>query len=397
MKLTRVPAHLTYCTNIHPAKGFTEVWESLKTHALPLKAELSPQAPFGIGLRLSGAESREILAGTNLADFKAWLADNGLYVFTLNGFPHGTFHGARVKEEVHAPDWQTEERVAYTLRLAEVLATLLPAGLEGGISTSPLSYKAWVNAANSATWQKLTDNIVTVAAKLHEFKVSQGKLLHLDLEPEPDGLLENTEELISFFETWLLTYGAGELAARLGVSPEAAQDVLLAHVQVCFDTCHAALAYENPKDALARLKAKGIRVGKVQLSSALELPYTGPQELQEMLAPYVEPVYLHQVIQENQDGSLTRFPDLPAALAAPEDRRAKRWRVHFHVPIFSAHAGTLGTTQETLLQTLEAFRAEPFSQHLEVETYTWSILPAPLQQRLSNSIARELHWVLEAL
>ena len=391
MKLAH--SHLTYCTNIHPAKGFPEVWESLKRHALPLKGSLSPDAPFGIGLRLSGDESRELLAGATLAEFKTWLGENGLYVFTMNGFPYGPFHGEAVKAQVHAPDWRTDERVAYTLRLADILAELLPEGVTGGISTSPLSYKAWINENDTATWQKLTENVVRVAEYLSRLHAERGVMIHLDLEPEPDGLLENMAELIQFFETRLLRSGADMLAERLGVAVKTAKETLLGHIQVCFDTCHVALAYEDPAEVLARLQASGIRVGKVQLSSALELAPVSASETEQTLAPFDEPVYLHQVIQQNRDGTLTHFPDLPQALAALPQAGAERWRVHFHVPVFLDRTEAFGTTQETILKTLALYRKNPFTAHFEVETYTWSILPEALKLELTASIGRELSWV----
>lgn len=385
--------HLTYCTNIHPARGFPEVWESLKQHALPLKASLSPDAPFGIGLRLSGDESRELLEGDTLTKFKHWLDEHGLYVFTMNGFPHGPFHARAVKAQVHAPDWRTEERVDYTVRLAQSLAVLLPEGMTGGISTSPLSYKAWIDENDAATWQHLTENIVRVAECLAKLQTERGVLIHLDLEPEPDGLLENIAELTEFFETWLLKTGAEMLAERLSVSTEAARDTLLTHIQVCFDTCHVAIAYEDPADILAQLAATGIRVGKVQLSSALELSPQDATETKRTLGPFNEPVYLHQVIQEHKGGTLTRFSDLPEALAALPQKDAERWRVHFHVPVFLAQTEAFSTTQKTILKTLELHRQKPFTEHFEVETYTWSILPDTLKLDLTASIERELRWV----
>ena len=393
--MNRGPHHLTYCTNIHPARGFQEVWESLKRHALPLKASLSPDAPFGIGLRLSGDESREILEGDTLARFKAWLDAHGLYVFTMNGFPHGPFHGQPVKAQVHAPDWRTDERVDYTIRLAQSLAELLPEGVTGGISTSPLSYKAWVNETDAATWRQLTENVVRVAEYLARLHAEQGVLIHLDLEPEPDGLLENMSELVRFFRRWVLRDGAEILSERLGVSVDAAREALLTHVQVCFDTCHVALAYEKPTEILTQFDALGIRVGKVQLSSALELIPDALQTRQH-LEPYNEPVYLHQVIQQNMDGSLTRFADLPEALAALPQRDAARWRVHFHVPVFLERTEAFGTTQKTILETLNLHRQRPFTEHFEVETYTWSILPDTLKLGLTASIERELSWAQRA-
>ena len=383
--------HLTYCTNIHPSRGFDEVWASLKTHALPLKAALSPDAPFGIGLRLSGDESRELLTGDTLTKFRAWLEDNGLYVFTMNGFPHGAFHGERVKEQVHAPDWRGEERVAYTLRLIEILAAHHPEGLSGGISTSPLSYKAWVDETEAATWQTLTDNVVRVAEVLARLHSEKSLLIHLDIEPEPDGLLENSAELIAFFDSWLLPVGGARLAARLGVPEHEAQAALLRHIQVCFDTCHVALAFENPADVLAAFSARGIRVGKVQISSALELSPGDAAATRTALEPFNEPVYLHQVIAQ-AGHALTRFSDLPDALAALPRPQAERWRVHFHVPIFLERTGAFTTTQQTIRQTLVCQRQTPFTTYFEVETYTWSILPDDLKLGLTASIERELSW-----
>ncbi len=389
-------SHLTYCTNIHPAHGFSEVWESLKRHALPLKASLSPDAPFGIGLRLSGEESQEILEGDTLARFKAWLDEHGLYVFTMNGFPHGPFHAQPVKAQVHAPDWRTDERVDYTVRLARSLAELLPDGVTGGISTSPLSYKAWVDETDAATWRQLTQSVVRVAEHLAELHAERGVLIHLDLEPEPDGLLENMGELTHFFGRWLLRDGAEMLAERLNISVDTAKETLLKYVQVCFDTCHVALAYEEPADVLAQFDALGIRVGKVQLSSALELIPGRADETRRALEPYDEPVYLHQVIQQHRDGSLKRFSDLPEALAALPQRDAARWRVHFHVPVFLERAGAFGTTQKTILETLKLHRQRPFTDHLEIETYTWSILPDALKRDLTASVERELRWAQDA-
>jgi len=132
---------LTYCTNIHPAQGWQAVFRSLEQHAPALKARLSPDAPFGIGLRLSGSESRELLQGGELARFRAWLDEHGLYVFTLNGFPYGAFHGTPVKADVHAPDWRDEERVAYSLRLVEILQALLPEGMDGSMKIEEMIKK----------------------------------------------------------------------------------------------------------------------------------------------------------------------------------------------------------------------------------------------------------------
>ena len=343
--------HLTYCTNIHPAVGWEAVLESLRAHAPALKARLSPDAPFGIGLRLSGAESRELLADGRLAEFKRWLAAEGLYVFTINGFPHGTFHGQPVKADVHAPDWRSEERVAYTLRLADILDALLPEGVDGTISTSPLSYAPWVDGDGVAA---CTRNVRRVSEEL------RGTRIALAIEPEADGALANVDDVIRWW-------------------PDG-----LEHVTVCFDACHSAVAYEEPEAALDALDAAGIRVGKAQLSAALSVPAEAHAELK----AFADPIYLHQVTER---GSLRTWPDLPEALAA--DGGGGEWRVHFHVPIFVERYGALRSTQEHLERCIRRVR----TSHLEIETYTWDVLPAGLKASSVDSIAREYEWVLDVL
>jgi hypothetical protein len=394
------PLQLTYCTNIHPSNGWARVLENLDRYAPALRLSLAPEAPFGLGLRLSGLESAELLAADRLARFREWLAARGLYVFTLNGFPHGPFHNQPVKAQVHAPDWRDPERAAYSIRLTTILAALLPVGGEGSISTSPLSYKAWVNQADEAAWSQITEHVVLVAAAMARVREQQGKLICLAIEPEPDGLLENSHELLAFYEQHLLTYGARSLAAELGVGLEQARELLLEHVRVCFDTCHVAVAYERPATVLARFGAAGIKVGKVQVSSALCLDldlYEHRASLAQALAPLAESTYLHQVVQRNRDGSITQYPDLPEALLRLDDKRAAEWRIHFHVPIFLERYGLFTSTQSEILETFALLRERPFTQHLEIETYTWAVLPPALKLDLRESLEREYRWALRQL
>ncbi|GAB4518432.1 MAG: metabolite traffic protein EboE [Anaerolineae bacterium] len=389
--------HLTYCTNIHPSNDWANVFDTLKHYGPALKARLSPEAPFGIGLRLSGTESTELLQGDNLVQFKQFLDENGLYVFTMNGFPHGPFHNQPVKANVHAPDWRTDERVAYTTRLIHILAALLPEGMEGSISTSPLSYKAWVNLNDEATWRLLTRNVVKIAAELVRVRQEQGKLIHVDIEPEPDGVIETSTELVNYFRDWLLTYGADQLAQTLGIAPEAARAHLLDHIQVCFDTCHVAVAYENPVDVLARYDTLGIKVGKIQVSAALKVPLPDDSAerelLRESLEKFQESTYLHQVLQQNANGTVTQYPDLPEALPNIMNPDAQQWRIHFHVPIFIDQYASFSSTQDGILSTFALLKERPFTPYLEVETYTWDVLPEDMKIDRLESIERELRWV----
>lgn len=190
---------VTYCSNIHPGETWSQVFANLEQYIPPLKARLAPKEPFGIGLRLSDLAAKELLQGNALEQFQSWLSDRDLYVFTLNGFPFGGFHHQVVKDKVYAPDWETRSRLDYTLNLTKILAVLLPEGSDGGISTLPLSYKLW-HTNKEIIFKEGSINLASVTAEMTRIHEKTGKLLHLDLEPEPDGLLENTVEVIDDYQ-----------------------------------------------------------------------------------------------------------------------------------------------------------------------------------------------------
>ena len=102
---------LTYCTNIHSGEEWDQVFANLKQYIPLLKARVAPGKSFGIGLRLSAVAARELLEREALNEFQSWLTEEGLYVFTLNGFPYGKFHQEVVKDQVYAPNWTQPERL----------------------------------------------------------------------------------------------------------------------------------------------------------------------------------------------------------------------------------------------------------------------------------------------
>jgi len=382
--------HLTYCTNVHPGESWAETFVELARHLPPLRDTLAPHAPFGVGLRLSDLAARELLDGDSLDQFAAWLDRHGLYVFTLNGFPYGSFHHAVVKDAVYAPDWTRPERLAYTVRLARILARLLPNGVEGGISTVPVSYKRWhaTPQAREAALDAGADRLLDAARHLERVAAETGRVIHLDLEPEPDCLIEDTAETVQFFERLLRRAGPGDAG------------MVLRHLRVCWDVCHAAIEYETLGDALRRFDALGMAVGKVQLSSALKAPLgdaAARHALAARLQPFAEGTYLHQVVERRVDGTLRRHADLGDALDRIADPGAQEWRIHFHVPVFAADLGGLATTQPELQATLDLLHRRSFCDHLEIETYTWDVLPPALRLDLPRSLLREYEWVLGAL
>ena len=398
MQITENGSHLTYCTNIHPGESWPEVLSNLKQYIPPLKNRLNCEK-FGIGLRLSHRAAAE-LQTSEIAGFKAWLSERDLYVFTLNGFPYGGFHNQVVKDKVYAPDWTTPERTNYTKNLARILAELLPEGVGGSISTLPLSYKPWFNhsSALDEVFKRSTMNLVEVAIELVYLHQKTGKFIHVDLEPEPNGLIENSVEVIDFFENWLLPIGGKCLADRLGLPLTAAETLLREHIQICYDTCHFSVVYEDPEQVFRQFKEAGISIGKIQISAAIKNKLPEDQSKRSNLAEYLqkfaESTYLHQVVAAYPDGTLQSYIDLPQALQDLKETTATEWRTHFHIPIFNQTYGILQSTQDDILTVLELLKRYP-CEHLEIETYTFQVLPDNLKTDLLTSIQREYEWVIQ--
>ncbi|MDL5511507.1 metabolite traffic protein EboE [Arenibacter sp. M-2] len=386
--------HLSYCSNIHPGEDWEQTYHSLKTYLPKIKKEVAPESPFGIGLRLSNQASLGLDEGSNLKDFKDWLDQNQFYVFTMNGFPYGNFHNERVKDMVHAPDWTTQERLDYTERLFDQLAFLIPDGISGGISTSPVSYKHW-HSSDKALDKAFTtgaESMAKIVLQLEQIERNTGKYLHLDIEPEPDGMIENSDEVLYFYDTYLIPIATQKLIAVLGCNKEKARDLILRHITVCYDVCHFSLAYEEPEYTLAKFKSAGIKVGKIQVSSALKILFEeGDNEaIWHSLSQFNEPTYLHQVTEKIGNKVVT-YRDLPEVLE--QRSHAKELRSHFHVPIFLERYDHLFSTQDQILKVLEYLRKDQFSDQLEIETYTWDVLPKGLKTELSNCIVREIEWL----
>ena len=392
--------HLSYCTNIHPGESWEEVFQSLQTHSIQIKRALSPDHPFGLGLRLSDQASRDILDADCLASFKQWLEDEGLYVFTMNGFPYGSFHREVVKDAVHQPDWTTIERKDYTIRLFNILHELLPEGEEGSISTSPVSYKLWYKKEEEIhqAFVSGTRHIAEVALHLHKLEKASGKWMHLDIEPEPDGLIENTPEVLAFYETYLIPIGVQQFIEQYDYSAEEAEQWVRRYVQLCYDVCHYAIAFETPEEVFATMKEAKIRIGKIQISAALKADLPADQERRDAyhkaFSVFNESTYLHQVIARKHDGSLVQYNDLPEALKHIQQPEIVEWRTHFHVPIFEQSYHLLYPTQDAIIEVLKLLKQEEISYHWEVETYTWEVLPEDMRSDLTSSISRELQWVL---
>ena len=387
-------AHLSYCTNTHPGQNWAETFHHLKHYLPQIKARVSPDQKFGVGLRLSNRASEELIQGPELIKLRTWLDQQGLYIFTCNGFPYGEFHGQEVKDKVHQPDWTTTERLNYSLRLLYLMGALVPRGSEGSISTSPITYRHWFAKEDWPGVQQSAAEAISVwIEEAWVLEEQTGTYIHLDMEPEPDGLLENTEEFLTFYTKYLLPIATARFAES-GLEEAEAVDRVKKYFTLCYDVCHSSLAYEDPRQTWEKIEAEGIRIGKVQLSSALKLQSNkhSKESLLEALKAFQEPTYLHQVTQKTE-GEVITYTDIPELL----DRNPsfEELRAHFHVPVFLEEYGLLHSTQDQLVALFQLMEEVSISRHFEVETYTWEVLPAALKVPLIDSIVRELQWVQE--
>lgn len=366
--------HFSYCLNIHPGESLEDIRQVLRTQIPEIKQALCPDAPFGLGLRIARQASLDLTRSGQLDGFKQDLELAGCYAYTINGFPYGAFHHTRVKENVYLPDWSSPDRVSYTCDLFDQLTSLLPDGVDGSISTVPLGYKYKPSPSEYETY---ITHLRSVARNLGRIEEETGTELHLGLEPEPDCLLETTDETLAFFERLYEASGKDEPLVRR-------------HIGVCMDTCHAAMQFEDPEESLQRLRKAGIRLSKVQISAALECDaeILHPESLRD----FDDGVYLHQV----KSSSGRSWRDLPEWFASP-DPDAGRLRIHAHVPLHWKGTDELRSTRHTLTPGFWQALRESDCRHLEVETYTFNVLPESI--RAGNSIARDMisecRWALE--
>lgn len=418
MRLAQAPdCHLSYCTNIHAGESWSDVDHALRSYLPAIKTVVSPDRDMGVGLRLSALAARQLTEnGEQLQAFKDWLQQQGLYVYTINGFPYGTFHGQPVKEKVYQPDWALRERFEYSCQLARILCALLPERQHGSISTVPIGFKP--DFENPQRLDDAVDNLLRMVAYLCKLEHDSGKLIQFALEPEPGCYLETTRDTVTFFQQRLFTDKAIEqLAGHLATTrdggsadhagssylrPElksnADVSLIKRHLGVCLDTCHAAVMFESSLAMMKALVEAGIPVHKIQLTAALSVARLTP-DIRERLRRFADDVYLHQTCAR-VDGAEPRadrfYLDLKPALDIAEDNA--ELRSHFHVPVFAECMGELGTTQKDLSEFLAEFQRAPGCSHLEVETYTFDLLPAELKQgSVVDNISRELNWVKEQL
>ncbi len=391
-----------YCTNVHAGTSLEEAKANLLRHASAVRQRVAPNGKLPIGLWLAEPAAMGLIECNGVYQFGEWLQEHDFLPYTFNGFPQGDFHQAVVKHAVYEPTWTCDSRTRYTLCLAEILEAILPDDGLGSISTLPLG---WPHAPwHAETMKACADNLLEVAKFLDRLAQHRGREVVIAIEPEPGCVLNTAEEVVEFFEHFLFSGPDRALAHR--------------YLTVCHDICHSSVLFESQSKALDMYRQAGIRVGKVQVSSAVHVPWDEARHdidlqaaIAEQLRAFNEPKYLHQTTQRCGAGGVKWLQeDLPMAIArslSNSEYPDEPWRVHFHVPIFVGRFGDLHTTQADIAEATDYLQRHQrdsvggenwFTGHYEVETYAWPVLPPALAvQDLATGISTELEYLHQLL
>ena len=393
MNLGKGLGHLTYSTLVHPADDWDQLWKSVNTYLPQVKARMAPDQKFGVCLRTSAPSAAALSADpSKRADLKQFFADNDLYLYTANAFVYGVFKKQIIKEDVYEPDWRTEDRVEYTMQVASLLAHLAPDGIEPSIQSAPLGFKPRVTGDDVV--QAYTTNVIRVVAHLVKLHKETGKVVTLGLEPEPRCFLETTDETIAYFTKTLFS---GETAQRLakatGLNEADAAVAMRKHMGVVFDIGHQAVGFEHIPTSLQKLVDNDVQIVKLQEAASMYMPGV-TQKTVDALQAFAKTIYLSQTCQK-KDGKTTWFMNLEDAFEDWYKNPGPRdWRTHFHVPVFLNDLGAFGTTRYALEEALAFHKKTPLSAHLEIETYTWDVLPDHLKTGdIVEYVCREMDWV----
>jgi len=379
MTLSKLP--LSYCTNVHPGRTISEVEAGLGEYTANVRRNLNTDLAAGLWLARS-VVSEMLATADGVARFADHLAELNLKCHTLNAFPFGDFHSERVKEQVYVPDWTTPERLKYSIDCATVLGTLIPPDREGSISTLPLGTTLLPHDAGFH--DDCARRLLECAVGLKQLQESTGRTIRLAIEPEPLCDLQHTSETIHFFE-------------RLrGLASDAGQlESVNEFIGVCFDVCHQSIEFEDVAESISAFNEAEIRINKIHITCAIELLDPASNlDARTALAQYVEPRYLHQTFAKMPSGEILNRVDLTAedVLRSPADTfmQADVWRVHFHVPVNAESLGPLSTTRSDLVRALAAVKTLPYAPHLEVETYTWEVMPSGSAVSLVDGLTAEV-------
>ncbi len=391
----RARHYFGYSTNVHRSENLREIYRFLKDYTLPIKRRIFGRENGGLELRLGIGTARELAPAGKREEFRAFLEDNGLEIFSINAFPLNDFQARHVKETVYAPSWEEKERVVWTRRICEIFADLLPEDRPGSVSTLGGTYRFWSHGERSL--RRMAANYLAVLETLEKIEETRGKNIVLAAEPEPDTTFEIASDVIRFVEDYLVPEARARWKKRYR-SAAAIEEAVRRRFTVNLDTCHFSVLFQDPSRALTELTRAGISIGKLHVTSALKLgnPHRAKRSYQTFRGMH-EPRFLHQFCGADARGRVLwrgrDLDELPRELRRGERPELAELRTHFHVPLNLKHWKSLSTTREETERALRKTVRQGLCSHLVLETYTWPVLGT--SDRLVDGIAREFRWLVK--
>jgi hypothetical protein len=411
---------LAYCTNLHAGETLPEIRQGLEDFAVAVKCALGVQGTFGVGLYLPAKVALHLASEHGRHDldgFASWLEQQGLEAFTFNAFPYGDFQRDGLKAAVYRPTWETPERAAYTAAVAKVAPLLMRRQSESAgnipgndsghisISTHPGAHVSQVDEA--AGHGPYVLGLAGAVVDLVRNQGSNAPNIVLSVEAEPWAIAGNSVAMAGHLQQ------VSDLAQKIlcedhDCDPEFARRLVAQHLGTCLDACHSAVEFETATAAVELARRVGC-MGKLQYSNALSIlrPAASPAAVEALLA-LDEPRFLHQVNGDSLAGlqNAADLTDLQQALAGQDSRAdwlaCEEWRCHFHVPVNLPEFEGLGTTQDHADAILRELLADPVAWktpelHVEIETYTWNILPGSRPSGMVPGLVAEYRHVLDLL
>lgn len=388
--------HIAHAGAIRPVTSFADIESTIRDSLGPINRAIAVKSPVGVSVRLSQAALHdEALSAESL---RTELDQQGLALLGLSAVSIG----GGAKEQVHAPDWRTEERLEFMFPATNLAAAFATPEQEIGVTTNALSYRRWIDVDMPGNWAALTLNVIRVVQHLAGIHDRTGVIVHLDLEPEPGSVLRDTADVVRFYTQWLLTRGSAMLSDRMQVTNGTAAETVLRHVRIALDTAHAAVVRDDAAASLDAFAAHDIRIGRLQVSSALEIAVPentiDQLELAGHLATLESPRLLQQVMATRDGEIVQRFDDLADAVAVIGNSAGQIWRIHTHAPLLSDRYGVYGSTRDTTADWLREIAVRGLDVGMiELRSANWDVVPHDDRKPLESMIMQEADWVRSVL
>ncbi len=383
---------LTYCSNIFKEKTLYDLLEKIEKYAFFLRKTFKKKW-VGLSLCMSNKLIIELHEFKKLIFFGKWLKRHNFYLSSLNGFVYKVFHKKKIKENIYYPDWTSKNRNLYTKKLIMLLVHMKTGFNNSSISTMPISFRNWCKKKDRKyIFFRSSVNILDILNYLVMLNKKKKCFIHLDIEPEPFCLIESFENFLNFYFKWLIP----NLNFCLYISYiKRSLYYLKKYINLCYDICHFSVNYYNHDKIISSILKNKLKVGKVQVSSALEVfpDCNNKTIIINELFFLTKSKFLHQNTAFDKNNSL--FIKNSDIIFILNKTLTYNTRIHCHMPLYlTRYKKFLKTTSEETKAVFLKILNQLNVRHVEIETYTYDML---LKNEKFSSIVKEYTLVINLM